>query len=413
MLARLRQWFRLNVLNAMAFSILGLLFVTKPSTLVPSVLLLLFSLNVLLSPTLRAQFIKLFNSSEYMGIARAMLLWFGTLLVLAFIHNDTEHFYFPDNALRMVMALTVLLMVFTTEAKEWFFRGLAAAGIVLMCWASYNFYLAPTLRAQGLMNHPIYFGNLSAVVMMIALSVFLLDENLNPRQRLLMVAAAVGGAFGMTASMSRSSIFVLLCLLPLVVAIQSKLIRRRVCTIMVVLSIALTLGLAKSSTLQDKLRISEGITDVQAISTGNNFSSIGARAVMWRVAWKMFIDRPLFGAGQRAFSSEYKRYINEGRMFGQPHSDLFHAVSSGGVLKLFAYLGLLLAPWSFFYKRYKAARLQHTDSLMPILGMQVVAAYFLFGLTNSSLDLQIYSTTYAVLVCLLAKLTTNDKELAV
>jgi O-antigen ligase len=92
---------------------------------------------------------------------------------------------------------------------------------------------------------------------------------------------------------------------------------------------------------------------------------------------------------------------------------VFHAVSSGGVLKLCAYLGLLLAPWIFFYKHYKAARSQYADCLMPILGMQVVAAYFLFGLTNSILDLQIYSTTYAMLVCLLAKLTTSDKERAV
>jgi hypothetical protein len=42
--------------------------------------------------------------------------------------------------------------------------------------------------------------------------------------------------------------------------------------------------------------------------------------------------------------------------------------------------------------------------------MQVVAAYFLTGLTNSNFDLQIYSTTYAVLVCVLAKLSMQPES---
>jgi hypothetical protein len=120
MFVRLRQLLWLKVLNAMAFPIFGLMFVSKPSTLVPSVLLL-FSLNVLLSQTLRAQFIKLFNSSEYKGIARAMMFWFGTLLALAYIHRDTERFYSPDNALRMLMALGILLMFVTSEVKKMVF----------------------------------------------------------------------------------------------------------------------------------------------------------------------------------------------------------------------------------------------------------------------------------------------------
>jgi hypothetical protein len=39
------------------------------------------------------------------------------------------------------------------------------------------------------------------------------------------------------------------------------------------------------------------------------------------------------------------------------------------------------------------------------MGMQAVAAFFITGLTNSNFDLQIYSTTYAVLVCVLARLS--------
>ena len=58
----------------------------------------------------------------------------------------------------------------------------------------------------------------------------------------------------------------------------------------------------------------------------------------------------------------------------------------------------------FFYKNYQA-KVDLVSKISSILGMQVVAAFFLTGLTNSNFDLQIYSTMYAVLVCLLARLS--------
>ena len=87
-----------------------------------------------------------------------------------------------------------------------------------------------------------------------------------------------------------------------------------------------------------------------------------------------------------------------------------HALSSGGVLKLAAYLGILVAPFAFFLRQFKRVRSEGGQSVMPMLGMQVVAAYFLTGLTNSNLDLQIYSVTYAVLVCVLARLSGGSAQ---
>lgn len=418
MLIKWLTWAQLNVLNVTAFSILGLLFVTKPSTLVPSVVLLLFSLAVLRNRALRAQFANLFMSDEYAGIARAMLVWFGVQLLLGLLHSDTERFYFPDNALRMLMALVVLLMIATPQTKTWFICGMVVAGFAAMCWAIYQWPPGPWLRAKATTNNPIYFGNLSAIVMMMAVTIALLVKGGGLWLRIFIGVAAFGGCLGAMASMSRSSFAVVLCVLPLVVLPQSVRIRRWLIGGMLVLAMLVTMGLAKSPTLQSKLRIHEVVVDVQLMAEGNHSSSLGARVSMWQAAWQMFKEKPLLGFGQRAFPAEFKQRVDDGRvprtqMYGQPHSDVLHAMSSGGVLKLSAYLGLLIAPWLFFYRHYKTAKNQSADRLMPVLGMQLVAAYFLFGLMNSSLDLQIYSMTYAVLVCLLAKLTCIDKELAV
>ena len=92
-------------------------------------------------------------------------------------------------------------------------------------------------------------------------------------------------------------------------------------------------------------------------------------------------------------------------LYAQPHNDLLHSASSGGLLKLTAYLFLIAGPFVFFYKKYTAHRQDIDRRLFPIMGMQVVTAFFITGLTNSNFDLQIYSTMYAVLVCVLARLS--------
>ena len=84
-----------------------------------------------------------------------------------------------------------------------------------------------------------------------------------------------------------------------------------------------------------------------------------------------------------------------------------YAASSGGLIKLSAYIAMMLGSFLYFYKKYLRLRNDHLERIIPVMGMQVVAAYFLFGLTNSNFDLQIYSMTFATLVCLFAAICEN------
>ena len=100
--------------------------------------------------------------------------------------------------------------------------------------------------------------------------------------------------------------------------------------------------------------------------------------------------------------------VIETAMHNQPHNDILNAASLGGIFKLLSYLGLICGPFVFFFRRYKLGG-DWGRKLFPLLGMQVVGAFLLTGLTNSNFDLQIYSTVYAVLVCVLAKFCIDIK----
>ena len=48
--------------------------------------------------------------------------------------------------------------------------------------------------------------------------------------------------------------------------------------------------------------------------------------------------------------------------------------------------------------------------VLPLMGMQLVGVFFLTGLTNSNFDLEIYSTSYGVLVAVLARLCLAESK---
>lgn len=397
-----------------AFSILGLLFVAKPTTLVPTVVLLLASTAVLMHAGFRRRFFVVFTASPYRWMSSAMLVWFCVALLLASIHQSQSKFYFPDNALRMVMATTLLAMVVRERSKWWLLNGMVLAGMASAYWSLEAWPWSIASRAQGTTNNAIHFGNLSAVIMMLSLTAAVLATDISSKLRKLLFVAALGGFVGAIGSLSRSSFVVLLCVLPLGFLVGNGSSVKWFKNV-IAASVVVGLAVMMSSSIKDKLRVTEALVDVQHIQEGNYMSSVGARVAMWQTAWSIFKEHPVVGVGPGRFQSEIVRRIQAGEIpnteiYNQPHSDIMHALSSGGILKFLSYLGILGAPFVFFYRRYREAGDSAEGRLMPIMGMQVVAAYFLTGLTNSNFDLQIYSTTYAVLVCLLAKLSMQSES---
>lgn len=407
----LSDWFEklsCKAFEITAFSILGLLFVAKPTTLVPTVVLLLAAIAVLVHSGFRDLFIELFTG-PYKWMSYAMLTWFGVALLLALIHQPQGNFYFPDNALRMVLAITLLAMVTKLNSKNWMLSGIVVAGLASAYWALQAWPWSIVSRVQATTNNAIHFGNLSAVVMMLSLTLALLATGISLRFRMLLCISAFGGLLGAFGSLSRSSFVVLLCVMPLAFVARNgrpvEWLNRAVAV-----AVAVCVAVLMSSSIRDRLRVTEALVDVQHIHEGNYMSSVGARVAMWQTAWNIFKENPMVGVGPGRFQTEMVRRIQVGEIpnteiYNQPHSDIMHALSSGGLLKFLSYLCILGAPFVFFYRHYREAGDNAERRLMSIMGMQVVAAYFLTGLTNSNFDLQIYSTTYAVLVCVLANLT--------
>jgi O-antigen ligase len=340
------------------------------------------------------------------------LIWFFISLLLEILHIEGNGFHFPENELRVLLALILLAMHVRPSSRVCFLLGLLSAGCGAMFWALGAWPWSLSSRTHATTNNAIHFGNLSAVTMVLAITVALMKDNFLVRYRIIYFMVAVGGLFGALSSLSRSSFVALLCLIPLVFFPSKVKIKRNGFFGIHICLIVIFIAVLASVELRDYLRISAAVADIEQIQHGDYGSPIGARVAMWKAAWLIFIEHPYIGIGSGSFEYEMTRLINIGRIpeseiFNQPHSDIMHALSSGGILKFLAYLGILVGPFVFFIQSFRRSKNSSDERLMSLLGMEIVGIYFLTGITNSNFDLQIYSTTYAVLVCVIARLSAD------
>jgi O-antigen ligase len=387
-----------------------MLFVMRPITLIPTIVLLVVGMCFLFSNAFRVGLVKIINEDDLILIAAPMVVWFLVSLLVGIWHLGLTNGFFPENEFKIFLAVGILGLNLNKYSKRFFLYGVLFGSVAAFLNVIYGTFIYDETypRISGTTNHPIHFGNFSAMLGVLLLTFACVDLDLNKILKRFCVFAALLAFVSSSASLSRSSFVILVCLVPLF-WVDSVINQHRRMLYLGGMALFLSIMVVFSSPqLQEKLRIKEAITDIQKAKNNNYLTSIGARLAMWKAASIVFEENLYIGIGPSAFESELRKKMEQKTIpeittFNQPHNDFLHAASSGGLVKLCAYIFLILGPFLFFYRKYKS-NIESKRKVLSLIGMQIVAIYFLTGLTNSNFDLQIYSMTYGVLVCLVAKL---------
>ena len=420
MFKKITSLFEAHAFAVLAFSVFGLMFAMRPVTWLPTFILLSCAVAVIFSVKFRYKVCGHAWNDDLCWITAPFALWFFTCLFVGFWHWGLSKYAFPENPFRIFLALGTFGLTVSACSKKSLIAGLAVASICVFLNVLYEHVIHGDYypRISGTTNHPIHFGNFAALLGVLLTSVALLGRTCQVSVRILCFVGAILAFGATTTSQSRSSFGVLLCLLPLLFVAKTDMMHRwLVRVVYVLISVVVTL-VATSPSIQESLRIKEAATDIARVESRDYEGSIGSRLSMWQTAWSIFQEHPMVGVGPHKFRAEFVRRMKSGETpradadHNQPHNDILNAAATGGGLKLMAYLFLIGAPLMFFCKQYKATKLDIDKRMFPIMGIQVVGAFFITGLTNSNFDLQIYSTSYAVLVCVLAKLSISSETMA-
>ncbi len=158
-------------------------------------------------------------------------------------------------------------------------------------------------------------------------------------------------------------------------------------------------------------RVDSVYKNTQAYNTSNSNESItstGRRLVEWKVGWKIFTEHPLFGIGSGQYRQALKDKIDAGEvkridLVDHAHNEALQIMVIAGVIGLFAYLTLYAGVIYFFY----TSLVKGSDikvKYLSFLGLMIVGAFFIFGLTNYSFGHNMMVLFFTVMVAVLASM---------
>ncbi|MBO4779451.1 MAG: O-antigen ligase family protein [Selenomonadaceae bacterium] len=246
----------------------------------------------------------------------------------------------------------------------------------------YQYFAIGEPRAFGFSHTPTFYG--SFMLIQFPLMIFIARLDFLPSiWRGLAIFGAGLSLVCLVLSMTRGAWLAFVAVALILILLEKKY-RRVAAKICAGLAIVFVIVALTSPKIQDRLS-----TLVNA-----NFQSNTERVLMWKSSLEIFKDYPIFGVGQKMFVEAYNgQYISDeakerpgiiGRGHTQPHNNLLHRVSEGGVVGLAAFIGLYAY---FFWKFYTQFRREKNFPFSAgLTAFLILAGLQLEGLTDTNMS---------------------------
>lgn len=143
-------------------------------------------------------------------------------------------------------------------------------------------------------------------------------------------------------------------------------------------------------------------------STASDSGSVGVRIEMWKFAWQLFLEKPIFGWGEHALQFRLDQAVTNGELSelarqynGNSHSAYLNALSQRGIIGFMGLMAFLAAPGILYLVNLIKATSEETKlwatlggiNILSTAGFCVSQAHFLH---NEGVVL--YATTNAILL---------------
>ncbi len=315
-----------------------------------------------------------------------------------------------DVLLRPLWAIPVLYLLIrvrTAEAFLWF--GIALGAIVVGLSALYEFLSADNFRRADGGTSAITFGNtalLMGIISAVGAPYFRKFGNL---YLIIPVAALLLGLLASLLSGSRGGWVALPALILLLLWHfrrvgygQASLITAVVLTVAIVSALALPQTGVTGRIDAAVMNFNQYVED--PVEHGD--TSVGIRLELWRAAWNMFLEQPVFGGG---IGHSFNGFLQDEVALGNyhpdvvvqtmPHNVFLDTLALQGLVGIAGLIGIWGALGAVFVK---AARERETElRMLGTAGLAVLVSYCLFGLTDSVMGYGpplVFFSLYSVLI---------------
>jgi len=337
------------------------------------------------------------------------LLFFPIVIACDVFFRELRFHYF-DYYLRFILVIpTFLVLKISTINSRTLFVGIIigaiGAGIIAL-------YQQKILNMQGNIHGfilKINFGNLSLLLGMMSLSglFFLKEVRYKKVFFIFCLTACLLGIIGSVLSGARGGwlaipFFVSLFLIYIP---ANKLYK----SISLVMSILIVIGMYYSSSYI-KQRVDAVYTNVSHYLSTDKLidtematqTSSGSRLEMWKAAWLIFKEHPVFGVGSGNYNQAFIGKMEAGevvqmQVFEHAHSEPLHILAITGIVGFLSYL-ILYTGIAYYFLDVLLTTDNTQEKFLSFLGTMLVGGFFIFGLTNYSFGHQVMVLFFAVMV---------------
>ncbi|MDO8066750.1 O-antigen ligase [Janthinobacterium sp. SUN206] len=327
-----------------------------------------------------------------MGVMLAYFLIFTANMLY---HGDPAREL--DMPLRVLLAVPVLLLLiaYPPRAAAWW-SGLAIGAIAGAALAATQYIPSSPFRPQAATSNAIHYGNVSMLFGMLTLCG--IEWAIKQRHRIawsvLLLAGGLIGIFGSIISGSRGGWLALPVCGCIFVVHYARTRGKHYMTglLAALLAVAVLSYIVPNSPVLE--RATDAVEDLKKFEDSDNVStSVGQRLEMWRTALTLSNDHLWFGMGRNGYLEAKKKLSAEGKMseivlhYTNAHNDYIDSLVKRGIFGLLALLLLFLLPLTLFTRalRHGPASAQP----FALAGVMLCTCYMIFGLTTSSLTLNI------------------------
>ena len=321
-----------------------------------------------------------------------------------------------DETLRYLLAVPIFLMLRASTINVASMAGYAfplGAVVTLFVVSFYGDY-SVGLRLQSYFLNSIHFGNLALILGVVSLFSIRPGRSVPAPLLLLQVAGFIAGLYLSILTQSRGGWLAVPVLLLIWLHYNVKRLRGVQLmgggVLVGILCIGAYLGV---DSIQG--RVNEIFHDLQAFFNDDKDTSIGMRLQIWAASLRIFLEYPLFGVGDAGYREQILLYAESGIMsaratefaLAEVHQQVLSYAVRYGLAGLLAMLAVFLVPLALFI--WAARDLQSGQRDAAVLGIGVVSAFFIFGLTVEILNLKMTVTFYTMTVAVLMSAVKGDE----
>ena len=324
-------------------------------------------------------------------------------VVITTVVNETDMAR-ADRFLAPLLAFPAYMFFKYNQVEEkYVWIGLLAGTIIAVVvayfqvfWESLPYCSIKTPRATGVVN-PIIFGDLALLMGVMSLAGLGWFKKIKQWTIFFPILAFIAGILASALSLVRGGWISLPLILLIFILYSARRLSLKI-NLLILGLFVLTIGtiyLIPQTGVQNRIDSSvanvEAYFDSQKISDRARHTSVGARFEMWRVAWIMFTENPIFGIGWGNFIEKNDELIAKGlstkhiSVFYHPHNQFISALAKGGVLGGVAVIIFYLFPAIAFYKVIGKSRNPEYHRI-ALAGLILVIGYIGFSLTESILE---------------------------